>query len=296
MFGYVTPYKDELKVREYHWFKAYYCGLCKALGKEFNQAVRMGLNYDFTFLALLLSSIDGQDEKINKEGCITNPIKKKPVVWMNEHIQYSAYMSVILTYFKLLDDWKDDRSIPSLFALWAYVLPLRKARKKYPEKYEGIRKSLGKLSELEKAKCDIIDESADAFAVLMQEIFVPPYITDEKMQRILAWVGYNLGRWIYILDAFHDVETDIRQKNYNPVLLQYKYNVNEDAEAFITRVKEQMEMSLTFTLDNTAKSFELLDIERNKAILENIIYMGTRDKMQQIFGRKRGCTKNEKSL
>ncbi|MDK2800596.1 MAG: hypothetical protein PWP27_1216 [Clostridiales bacterium] len=295
MLGYVTPYKDELKIREYNLFRAYYCGLCKTLGKEFNQAVRMGLNYDFTFLALLLSSIDEHKDQIKAEGCIANPIKKKPTILCNPYIQYSAYMSIILVYFKLLDDWQDDKSFPALFALLAYVMPVRKAKKAYLQKYHNIRQNLKQLSELERKNCEIIDESADTFAKLMQEIFMPPFLKDEKVQRILGWLGYNLGRWIYILDAFHDIEKDIKQNHYNPILLQYQYNVKEDVQLFIKRVKEPLVMSLTFTLDNIAKSFELLDIKYNKSILQNIIYMGLRYRMEQIM-EKGAVQKNEKSL
>ncbi|MBZ4645161.1 MAG: hypothetical protein PWR27_515 [Petroclostridium sp.] len=295
MFGYVIPYKDELKIREYNFFRAYYCGLCKALGKEFNQAVRMGLNYDFAFLALLLSSIHENKQEFTIEGCFANPVKKKPIMLANQHIQYSAYMSIILVYFKLLDDWQDDKSFPALFVLPAYLRPVKKAKEVYRRKYENIKQYLKQLSELERSKCEIIDESADAFAKLMQEIFIPPYVEDEKTKRILGWMGYNLGRWIYILDAFHDIEKDAKQNRYNPVLLQYKYDEKEDMEAFRERIKGSLEISLTFTLDNIAKSFELLDIKHNKTILDNIIYMGLRDRMRQIF-EKRGCSKYEKSL
>ena len=54
MFGYVTPFKSELKIREYNLFRAYYCGLCKTMGNEYNQLVRMGLNYDLSFLCRFL--------------------------------------------------------------------------------------------------------------------------------------------------------------------------------------------------------------------------------------------------
>ncbi len=294
LFGYVIPYKEELKIREYNCFKAYYCGLCKVLGKEFNQLVRMGLNYDFAFLALLLSSIDKTRDQSKAETCIVSPIKKKPIVQPNRYIQYSAHMSIMLVYFKLLDDWKDDRNFAALAALLAYLLPVRKAKKAYPEKYSNIKKHLEKLAQLEHSKCDIIDESADAFAKLMEEIFVYPLLEDEKTVRVLAWLGYNLGRWIYILDAFHDIEKDIKQNQYNPVLLQYKYDHREPIQAFIERVREPMEISLTFTMDNIAKSFELLDVKYNQSILENIIYMGVRYRMEQIMNK--GAIKNEESL
>ena len=51
MFGYVNAYKDLLRVCDYNVFRGYYCGLCKQLGKSFNQLTRFGLSYDMTFLA-----------------------------------------------------------------------------------------------------------------------------------------------------------------------------------------------------------------------------------------------------
>jgi len=295
LFGYITPYKEELKIREYSLFKAYYCSLCKTLGKEFNQIVRMGLNYDFAFLALLLSSIDRDRDAINMEGCIINPVKKKPVVKCNRNIVYSAYMSMLQIYYKLLDDWKDHHSFIALSAMLPYLASMKKAKKVYYDKYMDISNHLKSLSILEKNQCSVIDESADAFAKLMQSLFTAPYINDEKTIRILGWMGYNLGRWIYIIDAFNDIEKDIKQKNYNPILLQYQYSHGEEWTAFIDRIKEPVERSLTFTLDNVSKSFELLDVKYNRTVLENIIYMGLRRKMDQIFVRK-GCNSNEKSI
>ncbi|EOD01376.1 hypothetical protein L21TH_0597 [Caldisalinibacter kiritimatiensis] len=294
MFGYVTPHKAELKVKEYNLFKGYYCGLCKALGKEFNQLVRFGLNYDITFLGLLLSSLDERKETIRPENCIAAPFKKKPIVQPNKYIEYAANISVILFYFKLLDDWKDEKSLKALVASTAYLLPVYKAKKVYKDKYISIKSDLKRLTELEKKKCKSIDESADAFARLMGTIAVPNFIKDEKTSRVLNWLGYNLGRWIYILDAFNDIEKDIKKNNYNPILLQYNYKNNESVGQFINRVKEPIEFTLTFTLDNIAKSYELLDVKRNRSIIENIIYMGTRHKMQQILYK--GVVKNEKSI
>ncbi len=295
LFGYVIPYKNELKVREYDVFKAYYCGLCKTLGKEFNQAVRFGLNYDLTFLALLISSLDSNRDTFKREGCISNPFKKKMIINTNDGLLYTSNISIMLIYFKLLDDWKDEKSIMSIVSTTAFLFPVRKAKRLYPNKYDTIKTYLKRLTQLEKANCDKIDESADMFAKLMEEIAAAPFITDENTLRVLRWLGYNLGRWIYILDAFNDIEEDIKKKNYNPILLQYDYNKAESIEDFKKRVRDPIEFSLTFTLDSMAKSYELLDIKHNKEILDNIIYMGTRFKMEQVLNKKE-VKKLEKSI
>ena len=46
MFGYVTPDKGEMKVREYECYRAVYCGLCMQLKADYGFVSRMLLNYD----------------------------------------------------------------------------------------------------------------------------------------------------------------------------------------------------------------------------------------------------------
>lgn len=52
MFGYVTANKPELKMREFGRYKAFYCGLCRRLGKTNGAVSRLTLSYDMTFLIL----------------------------------------------------------------------------------------------------------------------------------------------------------------------------------------------------------------------------------------------------
>lgn len=292
MFGYIIPYKSELKVREYDLFKAYYCGLCKTLGREFNQVVRLGLNYDLTFLALLLSSIDDNKETITREACIANPVKKKYIINANRAILYASNMSIILTYYKLMDDWKDEKSIKSLIATIPYVSPLSKTNKIFGRKADSIKAYLDKFTLLEKNKCNKVDEIADVFGKLMEEISVPDYIEDIKAERTLKWIGYNLGRWIYILDAFDDLESDIKNNSFNPILLQYKYSNIEGVHKFVKRIKETIEFSLIMSLESISKGVEILDIRKNRGIIENIVYMGSRHRMDVILN-KGGCFHEE---
>ena len=55
MFGYVLPSARQLTAQEQQRFESAYCGLCHTLGRRYGTAGRMILNYDLTFLAILLS-------------------------------------------------------------------------------------------------------------------------------------------------------------------------------------------------------------------------------------------------
>lgn len=288
MFGYVTPYKPELKIREYNTFRAYYCGLCKTMGNEYNQLVRMGLNYDLSFLSLLLSSLEEDEDEFKVEKCIAHPIKKRMVIKKNKSLEYTSSISIMLIYFKLLDDWNDDRSLKALIANIPFNLAIKKAKSANIDKFNCIKENIDKLSKLEMDNCREIDEIADVFGKLMEDISSPEFIKDEDTKRILKFLGYNLGRWIYILDAFDDIKEDIKSKSYNPLLLQYEYKQDEDINLFIGKIRKNIEFSLTLTLENISKSFELLNIQYNREILENIIYLGMRNKMERVLYKERG--------
>lgn len=289
LFGYVIPFKPEMKIREYDIFKSYYCGLCKELGSNYNQLTRFGLSYDFTFLSLLLSSLREDKDNVTKENCIAHVFKKQNIIKGNRELKYCADMSIILYYLKLIDDVKDDHSIKAFFLSLIYYLPYRKAKKKHNIKYLRIKKLLDNLSCLEKDNCNIIDMCAHNFGSIVRTIFQPEYIKDKDSLKILGWMGYNLGRWVYILDAYNDMEDDIKHNNYNPIICQYgtdEYGSNE--------TKTNIEFILTYTLENVAKSFDLLNIKRNKCIIENIIFLGTRNIMENILYK--GEERNEESI
>ena len=70
MLGYVTIEKNELKVREFDMYQAYYCGICKSIGRRFGQLPRMVLSYDSVFLALVLAGLSEETDIVLQEHCI----------------------------------------------------------------------------------------------------------------------------------------------------------------------------------------------------------------------------------
>ena len=113
MFGYVVVNKPELKFREFDVYRAYYCGLCHSLSKRHGLSGQLTLSYDMTFLVILLSSLYEPEHSVTSKRCIVHPIKRQNII-SSEFTDYVADMNVILSYFKCLDDWHDDRSVLKL--------------------------------------------------------------------------------------------------------------------------------------------------------------------------------------
>lgn len=261
MFGYVRINKMDLTFREYEHYKAYYCGLCKYLKRNHTELSRMTINYDITFLIVLLSSIYQPSAQVFHEKCIVDPVKKKKHI-INEITEYAASMNILLAYYKLEDDVNDEGDIKSRLVRRAYRKSFKTAYDKYPQKADFIKACLRELRSLEEDQSTSIDQTSNCFARLLEEIF--DYKDDEYRDR-LRKVGFNIGKYIYIMDAYEDLDEDLEKGRYNP-FTDYK----DDREALKLRVDKLIGM----TLSRLEEAILDLDIKVNKSIIDNIIYSG----------------------
>lgn len=261
MFGYVRINKMDLTFREYEHYKAYYCGLCKKLKSDHTELSRLSINYDITFLILILTSVYQAKSDIYHERCIVNPIKKKKHM-SNEFTEYAAAMNILLTYYKLEDDVMDRGDLKDKMARAMFSKSFKTAYEKYPQKSEIIKSKLKDLSKLEEGNSSSIDKTSNTFGELMKEIFT--YKEDEYSVR-LGEVGFNIGKYIYIMDAYEDLDKDIKSGDYNP----FK-EASDDRELLKKRVDKLIMMCLS-RLENAIVS---LDIKVNNGIINNIIYSG----------------------
>lgn len=282
MLGYVTIAKGELKVKEYDVYQAYYCGICKAIGRRCGQLSRMTLSYDSVFLAMVLAGLDDGKDEIEMQHCIVHPIQKKPVLLHQKAVDYAADVMVILAYYKCLDDWKDEKSPKGLAGKTALHRAYKRLSKKYPALCEKVEAGLTSLSALEAEHCGSLDLTANAFADVMEPLFTG-YLKEDEVpkQRILSQMGRALGRWIYVIDALDDYVKDKEKSSYNPLLYR-KNNLEGVGDLLYHYLADMM------------NAYDLLDIKKNKAIIENIIFMGLRLRTDTILRERE--ENNEQSI
>ena len=272
MFGYVTICEPELKVKDLKKYKAYYCGLCRVLKEKYGFMGQMTLTYDMTFAVILLSSLYETATETQMHRCKVHPVKKQKML-RNEITSYAAAMNVLLAYYHMEDDWEDDRKVSSLMTKSMLAGKARRIEAAYPRQSRAIQRELQNLSVCEKENSTDIDRTAGCFGRLMEELFV---YQEDGWERSLRKMGFFLGKYIYIMDAYEDLSEDIQKGRYNPLKKIYE---NEDYE-------ERMKQILCMMIAESTAEFERLPCLVDVDILRNILYDGVWSRYNKIQMKK----------
>ncbi|MFA6940209.1 MAG: DUF5685 family protein [Clostridiaceae bacterium] len=298
MFGYVTPCKMELKIKDYEKFKSYYCGLCREIKKSYGNIPRITLNYDMTFLSILLDSLSLGRTTYKTGICLVHPNKKRTYIHNSNAIEYAAFCNVILAYYKLKDDKQDNKSIKSYFYSNLIGFYINKGNKSFSYVAEYIEKRLTDLYNLEKNNNNLsIDELSDPFSqitgfILSSYIDFIQVSSKERTKQNLFNLGYNLGKWIYIIDAYDDLYEDMKKNKFNP--LEKAYNVNKlNFNAFRPEIADNVDFILTNCASSCLENLDKLPITKNEDLLQNILQLGLMEKMNTVYKRSE---QNEKSI
>lgn len=268
MFGYVKVYKPELKMKEFEMYRGVYCSLCKQLGKSYGILSRLVLNYDMTFLALLLQASQSAESKYQTSHCSFCFAKKCACCALpDDALEYAAAMTMVMTYHKILDNIHDGlffKKILSMLALPYFKIKYKKASGLYPEITIQTKEQMETQLAIESNKTDSIDIAADASAKALGKIIAFKFPPEQKEQAYRF--GYCLGRFVYLCDALDDLEKDFKNKSYNVFLIKNNTDFN--------LIRKTSYAILDITADEMAKAFETLALNRYKSILDNIIYYG----------------------
>lgn len=280
MFGYIVVNKPELKIREFNMYHEYYCGLCRRLKDCHGIASQFSLSFDHVFLIMLLSGLYEPREICEEIRCAVHPVKKQKVRY-NEFTDYLADMTVVLARLKCMDDWNDEKK----FLKKAYGRLLKKqyekVRRKYPDKVEIIEQGILNVVKAEQEQEKNIDVISGYFARLFSEIFA---VYNDEWENSLRTIGFYLGKYIYIMDAYDDLEKDIKGNLYNPFKEKSR---EENFEEYIRQI-------LMVNAAECAREFEKLPIVSEQvSVLRNILYSGIWSRFTAVSDRRKN---DEKSL
>lgn len=278
IFGYIKVCQPELKMKDYEIYRGVYCSLCKQLGHDYGVFARLTLNYDFTMLALARLAFSPDCCGFENSRCTFRPTKKcLKCVHGSEQLSFAAAAAMIMCCYKVLDNINDSRffkKIAMYLLLPYFSLKHKKAVRLYPQIEQIISSAMARQAQVEKENAGV-DRSADPSAKAMGELLSLGF--DGETGKGLNRLGYFIGRWVYLMDALDDMESDKKTGSYN-VFNNREMNEKETRE-YATGV-------LNLTTAQLTREYKALSPLRFGSILDNIV-----DEMGAAVNRQKEETK-----
>lgn len=283
MFGYVRYDMPNLYIKDFMLYKALYCGLCKGIGVSCGQAARMGLTYDVAFLSALLHNIAGIDIKVEKSHCFEHAIRKRPIAAVDPLTEELGALNTVLCYYKLSDDVADGGRGRGR-RLW-FRRGFKRAKKKYSELVKIVDGFMKEQDALEKKRTPSPDMAADATANMMRAL--SDYFLKDKATEATAGLFYELGKWVYLIDALDDYDKDKKKKRYNPFVLSYQ---NESKEELLKENGKEVRFLFDTLFFSLRENMAQIEFAFNRDLTDNILLRGLPAETKRVMC---GCKKEK---
>lgn len=285
MFGYVTINRRELKVKDLETYESYYCGLCMQIRRRYGLLETGALNYDMTFLSILLSGLYEEKGEREKSRCMLQKRHRGPSscqrVILTKAQEYAADMNFMLAYHNLMDDWMDEKKITARILAGIFHRKYAQAAKRYPRQHKAIVNYVHKLHICEKKGKADIEEAATLTGKAFSEIYV---WKEDVWEQPLRQMGFYMGKFIYLMDAYEDVEKDEKTGSYNPLIPLYKSG----------ELEAKTEEYLQLMMGGCCRAFEMLPILDHADLLRNILYSGVWMKFAAVTAKRKKMAEGKK--
>ncbi len=267
MFGYVQYDLPNLCVKDLMLYRALYCGLCKGIAASSGQLARTGLSYDITFLSALLHNMMGVDIVIEQQNCFEHAIRKRPIAKVDALTEELGALNTLLVYHKLSDDTADEGKGGGKRLLFRGGY--RRAKARFPALEETVSRYLSRQGECERGKEASFDRAAEPSALFLRELG-EHFLADMGTPDALG-LFYDIGKWIYLVDAADDYEKDGKKGSYNPFVCAYGKGTRQD-------LSERHGEELAFLFDTLFYSMREhlagVTFHFNRDLTDNVILRG----------------------
>lgn len=275
MFGYINVNREKLEPADRGMYQSYYCGLCQKLKENYGRKGQMLLNYDMTFLIVLLTGLYELEDHKTEFICAMHPSKKQ-TARINEATDYAAAMNILLCSKNFEDDWNDNHSYTKKALSQMFKKDYDRISKEYPRQSQALNQYLKRLEAAEKDRERNVDAVAGLTGEMLGEIFA--WKEGDIWAEELRCMGFYMGKFIYLMDAYEDLGKDMKNKCYNVFHLM-PMETEQDFEIF-------SRLLLTSMMAECAKSFERLPILLHAEICRNILYSGVWTKYEYLRLKK----------
>ena len=279
MFGYLDIERDKLEEGQRGLWQSFMCGMCVSTKRLYGNYPRLFISNDVNFFNVLFHSVTETDVTVENKRCFSHPIRKRSILQETELTDKLSVANVLLTYWNIYDDTVDGGSAKKRAALRLFRGSYNKAKKDFSELDEMLAARYAELRTLEQSNCNSIDRVAHAFAALSADF--SKILLGDQTSEYLQTLCYNLGKWIYLIDALDDVDKDLKRRNYNPFVACYGAKSVDDLKAKY----DELNFEMYAVLNRIAQSYNDMNLTKYTCILNNVLFDSIRNKTKQILTR-----------
>lgn len=267
MFGYVRFDLPHLYIKDYTLYNAAYCGVCKGIKSSSGNLARFGLTYDMAFFSLILHNIKKIDLTITKQRCAEHPLFKKPMALVDGLTDEIGALNTIFLYYKCKDNVEDEHK--DGFKLKLFKRSYLRAKKRYPALSETVDKYMALQTAVEKKGATSVDMAADNYSVMVAKL--AQYFLADSATNYTYKLFYNIGKWIYLVDAVDDYDKDLKKGCYNPFSAAYG---EKDKKTLISAHAEDINYIFSSIFSEIAESRKNIKFYFNMDLIDNILFHG----------------------
>ena len=147
---------------------------------------------------------------------------------------------------------------------------MKKVEAAYPRQVKAVRDYLDSIAAIEKEGEPDLDGPAGATGLMLGELLVKE---EDVWSQTLRQLGFYLGKFIYLMDAYEDLEKDLKKGSYNPW---------SGSGQTRPEVADKAQEALTLMAGEATLAFERLPIVTYEDVLRNILYAGIWTKFDEI--------------
>ncbi len=277
MDGFLKPVVPELKIKDYKTYHAFRCGMCQRLRQDYGIFARKLLSADTILIAILCDSLAGREGTCKHKRCRHNPLRECDVLSQTRGIQLAAKFQLILTWQKLQDTEARNKSIPARVHCAFLRMLLKKSYHKALEN-EGAEiervlvQARAHSQALALTGCTDYNIASEAFANSISSLYLH-CSSDDGSWKYLQQFGYHLGCINFFVRSVEWYDQDKALGNYN-IFIQNGLT----KAAAIETAKHHCNLSAV----ELAKATALLNLQTNRSLLDNIIYLGLEHAVEEL--------------
>ncbi len=280
MYGYLRIYSDELKLKQIRLYRMYYCALCTKLGEQVGIMYRFMTSYDITLFLIIFDCLAENDKISYSLKCpmkkMKNDIEISPIA-----LQYSLLACIYGIQAKLNDDYIDETKHKFINR----IINNNKIIKNLLDTDMVLKwkENMEKYYVCEKNENVSFDDCVNAIGHVYGCIFADyiDYAHIDADKNMMYMLGKNIGKYIYIMDAYDDYFDDLKKKRFNPIFKMQNYEEwNKDIKEIVKRV----DFLLNIITNNIFDILHNIFITNNDQIevIKNVLGFGTWKKYEIV--------------